>query len=110
MKALRYFFCVVLPPVAVLMTGRLGSFLLSIVLTLLGWIPGIFTLALWSTITMKSSAPRATPWPASRDEISFLAGFPNKKNLLDTQFLFQIASPVEAGLIRVAPDVCASSA
>jgi uncharacterized membrane protein YqaE (UPF0057 family) len=41
MKALRYFFCVVLPPVAVLMTGRLGSFLLSIVLTLLGWIPGI---------------------------------------------------------------------
>jgi uncharacterized membrane protein YqaE (UPF0057 family) len=31
----------VLPPVAVLMTGRLGSFLLSIVLTLLGWIPGI---------------------------------------------------------------------
>ena len=41
MKALRYFFCVVLPPLAVLMTGRLGSFLLSIVLTLLGWIPGI---------------------------------------------------------------------
>ncbi len=26
MKALRYFFCVVLPPLAVLMTGRLGSF------------------------------------------------------------------------------------
>jgi len=40
-KALRYFFCVVLPPVAVLMTGRLGSFLLSIVLTLLGWIPAV---------------------------------------------------------------------
>jgi uncharacterized membrane protein YqaE (UPF0057 family) len=46
MKALRYFFCVVLPPVAVLMTGRLGSFLLSIVLTLLGWIPGIVHAAL----------------------------------------------------------------
>jgi uncharacterized membrane protein YqaE (UPF0057 family) len=45
-KALRYFFCVVLPPVAVLMTGRVGSFLLSIVLTLLGWIPGIVHAAL----------------------------------------------------------------
>jgi len=41
MKALRYFFCIVLPPVAVLLTGRLGSFLLSLLLTLLGWIPGI---------------------------------------------------------------------
>jgi uncharacterized membrane protein YqaE (UPF0057 family) len=45
-KALRYFFCVVLPPVAVLMTGRVGSFLLSILLTLLGWIPGIVHAAL----------------------------------------------------------------
>ncbi len=33
MKALRYFFCIVLPPLAVLMTGRLGSFLLSLFLT-----------------------------------------------------------------------------
>ena len=33
MKALRYFFCVVLPPVAILMTGRMGSFLLSLLLT-----------------------------------------------------------------------------
>jgi len=41
MKALRYFFCIVLPPLAVLMTGRLGSFFLSLLLTLLGWIPGI---------------------------------------------------------------------
>ena len=41
MKALRYFFCIVLPPVAVLMTGRFGSFFLSLILTLLGWIPGI---------------------------------------------------------------------
>jgi phosphoribosylformylglycinamidine synthase subunit PurS len=41
MKALRYFFCVVLPPLAVLMTGRIASFLLSILLTLLGWIPGV---------------------------------------------------------------------
>lgn len=41
MRALRYFFCVVLPPLAVLMTGRVGSFLLSLLLTLLGWIPGV---------------------------------------------------------------------
>ena len=32
MKALRYFFCIVLPPVAVLMTGRVGSFILSLLL------------------------------------------------------------------------------
>jgi len=41
MKALRYFFCVVLPPLAVLMTGRIASFFLSLILTLLGWIPGV---------------------------------------------------------------------
>jgi uncharacterized membrane protein YqaE (UPF0057 family) len=41
LKALRYFFCVLLPPVAVLMTGRILSFLLSILLTLAGWIPGV---------------------------------------------------------------------
>jgi len=40
-KSLRYFFCIVLPPLAVLLTGRIGSFLLSLLLTLLGWIPGI---------------------------------------------------------------------
>lgn len=41
MKALRYFFCFVFPPLAVLLTGRIGSFLLSIILTLLGWLPGV---------------------------------------------------------------------
>ncbi len=41
MKALRYFFCVVFPPLAVLLTGRIGSFFLSILLTLLGVVPGI---------------------------------------------------------------------
>ena len=41
MKALRYFFCVVLPPVAVLMTGRILSFYLSLLLTLLGWVPDV---------------------------------------------------------------------
>ncbi len=42
MKALRYFFCVLLPPVAVLLTGRIGSFFLSLLLTLLGYFPGVF--------------------------------------------------------------------
>ena len=41
MKSLRYFFCIVLPPVAVLLTGRMGSFVLSLLLTVLGWIPGV---------------------------------------------------------------------
>ncbi len=41
MKALRYFFCILMPPLAVLLTGRMGSFLLSLLLTLLGWIPGV---------------------------------------------------------------------
>jgi uncharacterized membrane protein YqaE (UPF0057 family) len=40
-KSLRYFFCVVFPPIAVLMTGRLVSFVLSLLLTLLGWVPGV---------------------------------------------------------------------
>ena len=41
MKALRFFFCVVCPPVAVLLTGRIGSFLLSLVLTLLSGFQGM---------------------------------------------------------------------
>jgi uncharacterized membrane protein YqaE (UPF0057 family) len=41
MKALRYFFCVIFPPLAVLLTGRIASFFLSLLLTLLGWIPGV---------------------------------------------------------------------
>ena len=41
MKALRYFFCFVFPPLAVLLTNRFGSFVLSIFLTLLGVVPGI---------------------------------------------------------------------
>jgi uncharacterized membrane protein YqaE (UPF0057 family) len=41
MKALRYFFCVVFPPLAVLMTGRIGSFFLSLLLTAAVWVPGL---------------------------------------------------------------------
>ena len=41
MKSLRYFFCVLFPPVAILLTGRKGSFLLSLLLTVFGWLPGI---------------------------------------------------------------------
>jgi uncharacterized membrane protein YqaE (UPF0057 family) len=36
-----FFLCVILPPLAVLLTGRLGSFFLSLLLTLLGWLPGV---------------------------------------------------------------------
>jgi uncharacterized membrane protein YqaE (UPF0057 family) len=36
-----FFLCVLLPPLAVLLTGRIGSFFLSLILTLFGWIPGV---------------------------------------------------------------------
>ena len=36
-----FFFCVILPPLAVFLTGRMGSFFLSLILTLLGWLPGV---------------------------------------------------------------------
>jgi len=36
-----FFLCVLLPPLAVLLTGRIGSFFLSLVLTLSGWLPGV---------------------------------------------------------------------
>ena len=36
-----FFLCVVLPPLAVFLTGRMGSFLLSLLLTVLGWFPGV---------------------------------------------------------------------
>lgn len=38
---MRYFLAIVLPPVAVLLCGKPFQFLLSIVLTLLFWVPGI---------------------------------------------------------------------
>jgi uncharacterized membrane protein YqaE (UPF0057 family) len=38
---MRYFLCIILPPIAVLTTGRIGAFILSIILTLLFYIPGV---------------------------------------------------------------------
>lgn len=38
---MRYFLAIVLPPLAVLLCGKPFQFLLNIVLTLLGWIPGV---------------------------------------------------------------------
>ncbi len=38
---MRYFLCIILPPIAVLTTGKIGAFILSIILTLLFWIPGV---------------------------------------------------------------------
>ncbi|MBP8606029.1 MAG: YqaE/Pmp3 family membrane protein [Phycisphaerae bacterium] len=38
---MRYFLAIVLPPLAVLLCGKPIQFLLNILLTLLGWIPGV---------------------------------------------------------------------
>jgi uncharacterized membrane protein YqaE (UPF0057 family) len=38
---MRYFLCFIFPPAAVLTTGRIGSFILSIILTIFFWIPGV---------------------------------------------------------------------
>lgn len=38
---MRYFLAIVLPPLAVLFCGKPIQFLLNILLTLLGWIPGV---------------------------------------------------------------------
>lgn len=38
---MRYFLCILLPPVAVLTTGRLGAFFLNLLLCLFLWVPGI---------------------------------------------------------------------
>ncbi len=38
---MRYFLCLILPPLAVITTGRIGAFLLNILLSVLGWIPGV---------------------------------------------------------------------
>ena len=36
-----FFLCVIFPPAAVFFTGRMGSFVLSLILTLFGFIPGV---------------------------------------------------------------------
>lgn len=36
-----FFLCVILPPLAVFLTGRMGSFVLNLILTLFFWIPGM---------------------------------------------------------------------
>lgn len=38
---MRYFLCIIFPPLAVLTTGRIGAFILSCLLTLCLWIPGV---------------------------------------------------------------------
>jgi uncharacterized membrane protein YqaE (UPF0057 family) len=38
---MRYFLAILLPPLAVLLCGKPFQFLLNILLTLLGWIPGV---------------------------------------------------------------------
>lgn len=36
-----YLLCILLPPLAVFLTGRMGAFIISLLLTLLGWLPGV---------------------------------------------------------------------
>jgi len=38
---MRYFLAIILPPIAVLLCGQPIQFFLNIILTLLGWIPGV---------------------------------------------------------------------
>ncbi len=38
---MRYFLCIILPPMAVLTTGRIGAFILSLILTICFWLPGM---------------------------------------------------------------------
>ena len=38
---MRYFLCFICPPVVILTTGRMGSFVLNIILTIFFWVPGI---------------------------------------------------------------------
>jgi uncharacterized membrane protein YqaE (UPF0057 family) len=38
---MRYFLAIILPPLAVLLCGKPIHFILNIILTILGWIPGV---------------------------------------------------------------------
>ena len=38
---MRYFLCFLLPPLAILTTGRIGAFILNIFLILCFWVPGV---------------------------------------------------------------------
>ncbi len=38
---MRYFLCFICPPLAIFTTGKMGSFVLNIILTLFFWVPGI---------------------------------------------------------------------
>jgi uncharacterized membrane protein YqaE (UPF0057 family) len=38
---MRYFLCIILPPIAVLTTGRIGAFILSLLLTAAFVVPGV---------------------------------------------------------------------
>jgi len=38
---MRYFLCLICPPLAIFTTGKMGSFILNIILTICFWIPGV---------------------------------------------------------------------
>jgi uncharacterized membrane protein YqaE (UPF0057 family) len=43
---MRYVLAIILPPIAVLSTGRIGQAIINLILTLLGWVPGVLHAAL----------------------------------------------------------------
>ena len=46
---MRYFLCIIFPPLAVLTTGRMGAFILNIILTIFFWVPGVIHAILVTT-------------------------------------------------------------
>ena len=59
MSLLRVLICILLPPLAVLDKG-LGAVVLTTILTLVGWVPGVLAAIFFSTQTQHpSSATRA---------------------------------------------------
>ena len=38
---MRYFLCIILPPISVLTTGKIITFILNLILTLCFWLPGV---------------------------------------------------------------------
>lgn len=77
---MKYFFAIFLPPVAVLLCGKPGSFLLNLILTICGWVPGIIhaiivvgsynadkrTDRIVSAITTSASGPPPLPQTPAR--------------------------------------------
>ena len=38
---MKYFLAIILPPLAILLCGKPGQFILNVILTFIGWVPGV---------------------------------------------------------------------